>query len=118
MEQIRHIIRIIMQVPFKHVPSDNISENSFVVKLIIKILNNWKKIHSKAERIKNSTITRSTQELSINQFAKKEKENNLKQKIENGKIDQIKIEFMKLNKSRTHLYRRKSQSLKSFNVYP
>jgi hypothetical protein len=60
-----------MNVPFKFIPADNISENACVAKLIIKILNNWKKIHSKAEKIKHNTITRSTQELSINQFAKK-----------------------------------------------
>jgi hypothetical protein len=62
-----------------------------VLRLITNILNNWKRIHTKAERIKKSTITRSTQELSINQFAKKEKENRLKLKMENGKIDQIKV---------------------------
>jgi hypothetical protein len=62
-----------------------------VLRLITNILNNWKRIHTKAERIKKNTITRSTQELSINQFAKKEKENRLKLKMENGKIDQIKV---------------------------
>ena len=80
------------------------------MKLIIRILNNWKKIHSKAERIKHMTVARCTQEQSITQFARKEKENNLKLKIDNGKIDQIKLGFTTLNREKSHLNRRRSQS--------
>lgn len=82
---------MIMQAPCKQPPPRNLSENACIIKLVLRILTNWKKVHSRAERIKSSTVNQSTQELSINQFAKKEKENHLRSKIENGKIDQIKI---------------------------
>jgi hypothetical protein len=70
-EQIGHMLRIIKQAPLRQVPEPTLNDNAFTINLISRILNSWKKVHSKAERLRKNTISRSTQELSINQYIRK-----------------------------------------------
>lgn len=69
-QQAKLIFRLLQQTPPRSC-EEVLCDNAFVVRLLLRILGNWKKVHQRAERGRHSSVSRSTHELSISEYARK-----------------------------------------------